>query len=188
MDNNGEDGETLFQSKRFPFGEHFWPHIQWPGDGSMLAAKFTKEQVSLNFVDYSMYIHGNISSIISKPATTKWWAPPIHEATINARGDWDETELYIRPGRACVQSRPIIIHQVKILGKLQFKVYLKSSKTEISPVYRHPFKTRYRGKGSWSNLDSKDFSDINIFKTIDWSKLTFPSEVCEQVDGVCKKS
>ena len=30
MNNNWEDGETLFQSKRFPFGEHFWPHIQWP--------------------------------------------------------------------------------------------------------------------------------------------------------------
>ena len=23
MDNDWEDGETLFQSKRFPFGEHF---------------------------------------------------------------------------------------------------------------------------------------------------------------------
>ena len=28
----------------------------------------------------------------------------------------------------------------------------------------------------------------HYFQTIDWSKLTFPSEVCEQVDGVRKKS
>ena len=66
MDNDGEDGETLFQSKRFPFGEHFWPHIQWPGDGSMFVTKITKEQVNWNFVDYSLYIllYANISSVI----------------------------------------------------------------------------------------------------------------------------
>ena len=66
MNNNGEDGETLFQSKRFPFGEHFWPHIQWPGDGSILVTKISKEQMNWNFVDYSLYIllYANKSSVI----------------------------------------------------------------------------------------------------------------------------
>ena len=92
-----------------------------------------------------MYIHGNISSVISKPTTTQWWAPPIHEATINARGDWDETELYIRPGSARVQSRPIIVHQVKIFrGNFNLKsilvmvVFKNWGLTCISPSLQNP--------------------------------------------------
>ena len=79
MDNDGEDGETLFQSKRFPFGEHFWPHIQWPGDGSMLAAKITMEQVNRNLIIACTYM------------------AIYHLSSVNQQPHNDEHLLYTRP-------------------------------------------------------------------------------------------
>ena len=127
MNNDGEDGETLFQSKRFPFGEHFWPHIQRPGDGSMFAVKITMEQVNWNFVDYSMHIHGNISSVICKPLNIF----PINN---------DEHLLYTRPPStpgvtemrlSCTSGQDVFVSSPDLsigystgedfLGNLQFK-------------------------------------------------------------------
>ena len=55
-----------------------------------------------------------------------------------------------------------------------------------SPVYRHPFKTRYRGKGSWSNLDSKDFSDIIISKLLVVHSLPSPLRYASRLIGFAK--
>ena len=127
MNNNGEDGETLFQSKRFPFGEHFWPHIQRPGDGSMVAVKITMEQVNWNFVDYSMHIAHTWQYMICKPLTIF----PINN---------DEHLLYTRPPStpgvtemrlSCTSGQDVFVSSPDLsigystgedfLGNLQFK-------------------------------------------------------------------
>ena len=55
-----------------------------------------------------------------------------------------------------------------------------------SPVYCHPFKTRYKGKGSWSNLDSKDFSDVIIFKLLIDHSLPSPLRYASRLIGLAK--
>ena len=137
-----------------------------------------------------------ISSIISNPPTTL----PINNV---------EHLLYTRPPStpgvtemrlSCTSGQDVLVSSPDLsIGYLSgfFRgnffyslLDLKSTLLMVvfknSPVYCHPFKTRYKGKGSWSNLDSKDFSDIIIFKLLIDQSLPSPLRYASRLIGLAK--
>ena len=139
-----------------------------------------------------------ISSVISKPPTTL----PINNV---------EHLLYTRPPStpgvtemrlSCTSGQDVLVSSpdlsiarlfIRILGGGNFFYSLLDLKSTLlmvvfknSPVYCHPFKTRYKGKGSWSNLDSKDFSDIIIFKLLIDQSLPSPLRYASRLIGLAK--
>ena len=201
MDNNGEDCETLFQSKRFPFGEHIWPHIQWPGDGSMFVAKITMEQVNGNLIIACTYMAIYHLSSVNHLLYSSTMMSTSYTRGHHQHQGWQRWDWVVHQARTC--SCPVPTYHCSsgadIWGKLQFKVYfghgrLQKLRSHLYIAIPSKPDTEARGPGqSWTqkiSLFSKPLIDhsspsplryasrlIGFAKSLNGLKDTFSSRV-----------